>query len=48
MALVANRAEDSVTVLAIDGKTVKPVGSVSVATQPSCFVPDEWPLLAQR
>jgi len=29
LALVANRAEDSVTVLAIDGKNVKPVGTVS-------------------
>ena len=35
LALVANRAEDSVTVLAIDGKNVKPVGTVSVATQPT-------------
>ena len=35
LALVANRAEDSVTVLAIEGKNVKPVGTVSVATQPT-------------
>src|SRR5215472_12039133 len=35
LALVANRAEDSVTALAIDGKSVKPVGTVSVATQPT-------------
>src|SRR6202045_632664 len=35
LALVANRAEDSVTALAIDGKTVRPVGTVSVATQPT-------------
>jgi DNA-binding beta-propeller fold protein YncE len=35
LALVANRAEDSVSVLAIDGKNVKPVGTVSVATQPT-------------
>jgi DNA-binding beta-propeller fold protein YncE len=35
LALVANRADDSVSVLAIDGKNVKPVGTVSVATQPS-------------
>jgi hypothetical protein len=34
LALVANRADDSVTVLAIDRKTVKPVGTVSVATKP--------------
>jgi DNA-binding beta-propeller fold protein YncE len=35
LALVANRAEDSVTVLAIEGKNVKSVGTVSVATQPT-------------
>ena len=35
LALVANRADDSVSVLSIDGKNVKPVGTVSVATQPS-------------
>ena len=35
LALVANRAEDSVTVLAIEGKTVKSVGTVAVATQPT-------------
>jgi DNA-binding beta-propeller fold protein YncE len=34
LALVANRADDSVSVLSIDGKNVKPVGTVSVATQP--------------
>ena len=33
LALLANRADDSVSVLAIDGKNVKPVGTVSVATQ---------------
>src|SRR5215468_499310 len=38
LALVANRAEDSVTVLAIDGKNVKPVGTVSVAAQPTAAV----------
>jgi hypothetical protein len=38
LALVANRAEDSITVLAIDGKNVKPVGTVSVATQPTTAV----------
>jgi DNA-binding beta-propeller fold protein YncE len=35
LALVANRADDSVTVLAIEGKTVKPAGTVSVPTQPT-------------
>jgi DNA-binding beta-propeller fold protein YncE len=35
LALVANRADDTVSVLAIDGKNVKPVGTVSVATQPT-------------
>jgi DNA-binding beta-propeller fold protein YncE len=38
LALVANRAEDSVTVLAIEGKNVKPVSTVSVATQPTAAV----------
>src|SRR5271155_142876 len=38
LALVANRAEDSVTVLAIEGKNVKSVGTVSVATQPTAAV----------
>src|SRR5215470_17301225 len=45
LALVANRAEDSVTVLAIDGKTVKPVGTVSVATQPTAQVATPPPAL---
>lgn len=45
LALVANRAEDSVTVLAIDGKTVKSVGNVSVATQPTSAVPAPPPAL---
>src|SRR5271166_3712025 len=45
LALVANRAEDSVTVLAIDGKNVKPVGSVSVATQPTAAVAAPPPAL---
>jgi DNA-binding beta-propeller fold protein YncE len=31
LALVANRADDTVSVLSIDGKTVKVVGTVSVA-----------------
>src|SRR5882672_3111230 len=45
LALVANRAEDSVTVLAIDGKNVKPVGTVSVATQPTPTVASPPPAL---
>src|SRR5215467_12333150 len=45
LALVANRAEDSVTVLAIDGKTVKPVSTVSVATQPTPAVASPPPAL---
>src|SRR3984957_17412834 len=47
LALVANRADDTVTVLAIDGKTVKPVGTVSVATQATPTVqtpPPAWPV----
>jgi hypothetical protein len=35
LALVANRADDSVSVLSIDGKNVKSAGTVSVATQPT-------------
>ena len=38
LALVANRADDSVSVLSIDGKNVKPAGTVSVATQPTAAV----------
>ena len=45
LALVANRAEDTVTVLAIDGKDVKPVGTVSVATKPTATVPLPPPAL---
>jgi DNA-binding beta-propeller fold protein YncE len=45
LALVANRADDSVTVLAIDGKTVKPVGTVSVATKPTAAAPKPPPAL---
>ena len=45
LALVANRAEDTVTVLAIDGKDVKPVGTVSVATKPTATVPSPPPAL---
>jgi DNA-binding beta-propeller fold protein YncE len=45
LALVANRAEDSVTVLAIDGKNVKPVGTASVATQPTPAVAAPPPAL---
>jgi len=45
LALVANRAEDSVTVLAIDGKNVKSVGTVSVATKPTATVAAPPPAL---
>src|SRR5690349_8574232 len=45
LALVANRAEDSVTVLAIDGKNVKSVGTVSVSTQPTAAVAAPSPAL---
>jgi DNA-binding beta-propeller fold protein YncE len=45
LALVANRAEDSVTVLAIDGKNVRPVDTVSVATQPTAAVASPPPAL---
>ena len=45
LALVANRADDTVTVLAIDGKNVKPVGTVSVATKPTATVPSPPPAL---
>jgi DNA-binding beta-propeller fold protein YncE len=45
LALVANRAEDTVTVLAIDGKNVKPVGTVSVATKPTATAPSPPPAL---
>jgi DNA-binding beta-propeller fold protein YncE len=38
LALVANRAEDSVSVLAIAGKNVKSVDTISVATQPTAAV----------
>src|SRR6516225_3975166 len=38
IALVANRADDTVSVLSIDGKNVKPAGTVSVATQPTAAV----------
>src|SRR5215475_10141616 len=47
LALVANRADDSVSVLAIDGKTVKSAGTVSVATQPTPAIPSPppaWPV----
>src|SRR5262249_1252850 len=42
-----NRADDSVSVLAIDGKTVKSAGTVSVATQPAPAIPSPppaWPV----
>ena len=45
LALVANRAEDTITVLAIDGKDVKPVGTVSVATKPTAAVAAPPPAL---
>ena len=45
LALVANRAEDSVTVLAIDGKSVKVVSTLSVATQPAAQGPAPPPAL---
>jgi DNA-binding beta-propeller fold protein YncE len=45
LALVANRAEDSVSALSIDGKNVKPVGTVSVATQPTPAVAAPPPAL---
>jgi DNA-binding beta-propeller fold protein YncE len=45
LALVANRADDSVTVLAIDGKSMKPVGTVSVATQTTPAVASPPPAL---
>lgn len=45
LALVANRAEDLVTVLAIDGKNVKSVGTVSVATKPTATVAAPPPAL---
>src|SRR5271166_3017523 len=45
LALVANRADDSVSVLSIDGKNVKPAGTVSVATQPTAAVAAPPPAL---
>ena len=46
LALVANRAENSVTALATsDGKNVKPIGTVSVATQPTAAVAAPPPAL---
>jgi DNA-binding beta-propeller fold protein YncE len=45
LALVANRADDSVSVLSIDGKTVKLVGTVLVATQPTAAVATPPPAL---
>ena len=45
LALVANRADDSVSVLSIDGKNVKSVGTVSVATQPTPAVATPPPAL---
>jgi len=45
LALVANRADDSVSVLSIEGKNVKPAGTVSVATQPTPAVAAPPPAL---
>jgi DNA-binding beta-propeller fold protein YncE len=45
LALVANRADDSVSVFSIEGKNVKPVGTVSVATQPTAAVAAPPPAL---
>src|SRR5271163_1053435 len=45
LALVANRADDSVIVLSINGKNVKSVGTVSVATQPTAAVAAPPPAL---
>jgi DNA-binding beta-propeller fold protein YncE len=45
LALVANRADDSVSVLSIDGKNVKVAGTVSVATQPTAAVAAPPPAL---
>jgi DNA-binding beta-propeller fold protein YncE len=45
LALVANRADDSVSVLSIEGKNVKPVGTVSIATQPTAAVAAPPPAL---
>ncbi len=52
LVLVANRADDSVSVLSIEGKNVKRIGTVSVATQPTpavtapprrCLLPSRSP-----
>jgi len=45
LALVANRADDTVSVLSIDDKNVKPAGTVSVATQPTAAVAAPPPAL---
>jgi DNA-binding beta-propeller fold protein YncE len=45
LALVANRAEESVSVLAIDGKNAKSVGTVPVATQPTVVAATPPPAL---
>jgi DNA-binding beta-propeller fold protein YncE len=45
LALVANRADDTVSALSIDGKNVKVVDTVSVATQPTPAVASPPPAL---
>jgi DNA-binding beta-propeller fold protein YncE len=45
VALVANRADDTVSALSIDGKNVKLVDTVSVATQPTPAVASPPPAL---
>jgi hypothetical protein len=45
LAMVANRADNSGSVLSIEGKNVKPVGTVSVATRPTPAVAAPPPAL---
>ena len=44
-ALITNRGDDSISMLAIDGKNVKAVGTVSVATQPTAAAASPPPAL---